>query len=70
MPADRWSAWERGASAYLAKPFTFEEVTSLVEHLLAPMEEGCAAPELADRLAVAQGGPHRLSRPSAVCSRA
>jgi len=53
MPSDRWSAWERGASAYLAKPFTFEEITSLVEHLLAPMEEGFAAPELADRLAVA-----------------
>lgn len=34
--ADRWSAWERGASAYLAKPFTFNEVTSLVEYLLTP----------------------------------
>lgn len=35
---DRWSAWERGASAYLAKPFTFDEVTALVDYLLAPAD--------------------------------
>src|SRR4030042_5891091 len=47
MPTDRWTAWERGASAYLAKPFTFDEVTSLVEHLLAPPESDAAPFEMA-----------------------
>jgi DNA-binding response OmpR family regulator len=51
MPADRWSAWERGASAFLAKPYTFEEVTSLVEYMLAPSESDSAPVELVDRLA-------------------
>lgn len=51
MPADQWSAWERGASAFLAKPFTFEEVTSLVEYMLAPSEPDSAPVELVDRLA-------------------
>ncbi|MCX6071957.1 MAG: response regulator [Chloroflexi bacterium] len=54
MPADRFSAWERGASAYLVKPFTFEEVTSLIEYWLAPPEPDTARVELvdlADRLA-------------------
>jgi len=51
MPADRWSAWERGASAFLAKPYTFEEVTSLVEYMLAPSESDTAPVELVDRLA-------------------
>jgi CheY-like chemotaxis protein len=51
MPADRWSAWERGASAYLPKPFTYHEVTSMVEYLLAPPEPVEMCVELVDRLA-------------------
>ena len=51
MPADRWSAWERGASAFLAKPYTFEEVTSLVNYMLAPSESDSAPVNLVDRLA-------------------
>ena len=51
MPADRWSAWERGASAYRAKPYTFEEVTSLVNYMLAPSESDSAPVNLVDRLA-------------------
>jgi len=51
MPADRWSAWERGASAFLAKPDTFEEVTSLVNYMLAPSESDSAPVNLVDRLA-------------------
>jgi DNA-binding response OmpR family regulator len=51
MPADRWSAWERGASAYLPKPFTYQEVTSLVEYLLVPPEPVGAPVNLVDRLA-------------------
>lgn len=34
--SDRWAAWERGATAYLAKPFTYEEITTLVDRLLEP----------------------------------
>lgn len=52
QPADRWSAWERGASAYLAKPFTFDEVTSLVEHLLSPADSDPVPYEMAERTAV------------------
>lgn len=44
--ADRWSAWEKGASAYLAKPFTFDEVTSLVEYLLTPPDSADASVEM------------------------
>ena len=51
MPADRRSVWERGASAYLAKPFTYQEVTSLVNYMLAPSESDSAPVELVDRLA-------------------
>ena len=51
MPADRRSAWERGASAFLAKPYTFEEVTSLVNYMLAPSESDSAPVNLVDRLA-------------------
>ena len=51
MPTDRWTAWERGASAYLAKPFTFEEVTSLVEHLLVPPASDVVPIAMAERLA-------------------
>jgi CheY-like chemotaxis protein len=51
MPTDRWTAWERGASAYLAKPFTFEEITSLVEHLLTPPESEAVPFEMAERMA-------------------
>ena len=51
MPTDRWTAWERGASAYLAKPFTFEEITSLVEHLLTPPETEAVPFEMVERLA-------------------
>jgi CheY-like chemotaxis protein len=51
MPADRFSAWERGASAYLAKPFTFEEVTSLVEYWLVPPEPDEATIAMDERLA-------------------
>jgi DNA-binding response OmpR family regulator len=43
---DRWSAWERGASAYLAKPFTFDEVSSLVEYLLAPPDSAEVSAEV------------------------
>ena len=50
--ADRWSAWERGASAYLAKPFTFDEVTSLVEYLLTPPDSVEAPIEMAQPTAV------------------
>jgi DNA-binding response OmpR family regulator len=44
--ADRWSAWERGATAYLAKPFTFDEVTSLVEYLLTPPDSAEVSAEV------------------------
>jgi len=51
MPTDRWTAWERGASAYLAKPFTFEEITSLVEHMLTPPESEAVPFDMAERMA-------------------
>jgi len=50
MPADRWSAWERGASAFLAKPFTYQEVNALVEYLLVQPEPAGALVNLVDRL--------------------
>ena len=48
MPADRFSAWERGASAYLTKPFTFEEITSSVEYWLGSPEADEAVPVAMD----------------------
>jgi DNA-binding response OmpR family regulator len=50
--ADRWSAWEKGASAYLAKPFTFDEVTSLVEYLLTPPDSAEVPAEFAQPTAL------------------